>query len=174
MTTSPTLRPIGPADVDDVLALNQRNVDLLAPMDEARLAELAGWAERADVIDLAGVFAGFVLTFAPGTPYDSANYRWFSHHFGDAFTYLDRIVLHEDVRRRGLGTAVYDLLEEQAAASTRMALEVNVEPPNPASLAFHAARGYVEVGRRVDGGKAVSLLAKDLTPAGARSGDSPR
>jgi predicted GNAT superfamily acetyltransferase len=55
-----------------------------------------------------------------------------------------------------------------------MALEVNVEPPNPASLAFHAARGYVEVGRRVDGGKAVSLLAKDLTPAGARSGDSPR
>ena len=38
--TMPLLRPITPADHADVLALNERNVELLAPIDEARLVEL--------------------------------------------------------------------------------------------------------------------------------------
>lgn len=173
VTTRPVLRPIAHHDVPDVLRLNELNVELLAPMDHHRLEQLIAWALRADVIEVDGVAAGFVITFGPGTSYDSLNYQWFSDLYGGDFHYLDRIVLDDRFRRHGLGTAVYDQLEREAASVGRLALEVNVEPPNPASLAFHAGRGYVEVGRLGQPGKTVALLAKHLTPPLARLGDSP-
>jgi predicted GNAT superfamily acetyltransferase len=161
---TPLLRPIAEDDVPDVLALNEANVELLAPMDAARLAELQAWAIRADVIDVGGAFAGFVITMGPGSDYDSPNYRWFAQRYGSGFHYLDRIVLDDAFRRLGLATAVYEVVEADAAAAGRLTLEVNAEPPNPASLAFHAGRGYAEVGRLGGPGKTVALMAKHLTP----------
>lgn len=160
----PRLRAIEEGDVAAVLALNEANVELLAPMDAGRLAALQAWARRADVIDVDGTFAGFVIIMGPGTDYDSPNYRWFAERYGTAFHYLDRIVLADAFRRRGLASAVYDVVEADAAPVGRLALEVNAEPPNPASLAFHASRGYAEVGRLGSPGKTVSLMAKHLTP----------
>ena len=156
----PLLRPLTDSDIADVLALNHRNVALLAPMDEARLHKLQAMADRCDVLDVDGAFAGFVITFGPATAYDSENYLWFSGRYDD-FYYLDRIVLHEDFRRRGLGAFVYDDVEGTAAKHGRMLLEVNLVPPNEASLAFHAARGYVEVGQLGDE-HVVSLMEKML------------
>lgn len=156
------LRPITPADHPFVLELNHTHVELLAPLDEARLAELLGWADRSDVIEHEGRPVGFVLCFAPGTAYDSANYRWFASRFGDSFYYLDRIVVDPSVRRAGIGRRVYDELEAVAAAYGRMVLEVNLEPPNEASLAFHRARGYAEVGRLGEPGKRVILMEKPV------------
>lgn len=156
------LRPIQPADHALVLDLNARHVDLLAPMDQTRLEQLLGWADRADVIEVGDRPAGFVLTFAPGTAYDSENYRWFAARPGDGYYYLDRIVVDDSFRRTGVGARVYDELEAVATAYGRMVLEVNLEPPNEASLAFHRARGYVEVGRLGEPGKRVALLEKDL------------
>ena len=160
MTTSVLLRD---HDVPLVLDLNERNVELLAPLDAARLDQLSTWAHRAQVIEVAGEPAGFVITIPAGTDYDSPNYRWFSALYGSSFHYLDRIVFEDRFRRRGLGSAVYDMIETDASAVGRLALEVNAEPPNPASLAFHAARGYAEVGRLGGAGKTVAMLAKDLT-----------
>jgi hypothetical protein len=157
----PTLRPIAPSDVDDVLALNERNVVKLAPLDAARLGMIRDWADRVDVLEVDGSFAGFVVTFGPGTAYDSENYRWFTERFDD-FYYLDRIVLHEDFRRQGLGGYVYDDVEETARKHGRLALEVNLVPRNDASLAFHQRRGYVEVGRLGDDDHLVTLMTKEL------------
>ena len=159
----PLLRPVTDADAADVLALNERNVELLAPMDEMRLGQLRGWSDRFDVLESDGEFAGFVVTFGPGTPYDSENYRWFTERHGEhGFYYLDRIVLHEDFRRQGLGGFVYDALETVAAKHGRMALEVNVVPRNDASLAFHERRGYLEVGRLGDPAHLVALMEKSF------------
>jgi uncharacterized protein len=157
----PQLRPVGDDDVQQVLALNARNVEALAPMDEPRLRQLQGIADRFEVLELDGGFAGFVITFGAGTAYDSENYRWFSERFGD-FYYLDRIVLHEDVRRRGLGGFVYDEMERVAKERGRLTLEVNLVPRNHASLAFHERRGYAEVGRLGDEAHLVSLMEKPL------------
>jgi uncharacterized protein len=157
----PDLRPLRDTDVADVLTLNERNVANLAPMDEQRLHELRGLADRFDVLDVDGAFAGFVVTFGPGTAYDSENYRWFDARQRQ-FYYLDRIVLHEDFRRRGLGGFVYDEMERVAAPYQRLDLEVNVEPPNEPSLAFHGSRGYVEVGRLGTDGHVVALMEKRL------------
>jgi uncharacterized protein len=156
----PTLRPITDRDVEDVLGLNHRNVVKLAPLDVDRLHLLRGWADRIDVVDVDGAFGGFVITFGPGTAYDSENYRWFTDRYGEDFYYLDRIVLHEGFRRRGLGGFVYDEVEQVARKHGRMALEVNLVPRNDASLAFHERRGYVEVGRLGDEEHLVSLMER--------------
>jgi len=146
------------ADHADVLALNQRDVHLLAPLDEARLAQLTSWADTAAVIDVEGSFAGFVLTFASGSAYDGENFAWFGERYRD-FRYLDRIVIHADFRRRGLATRVYDELEDGPAM---LALEVNLDPPNEPSLAFHRSRGYEEVGRRSFQEHTVTMMTKTL------------
>jgi predicted GNAT superfamily acetyltransferase len=158
MTTR--LRPITVADHEAVVALNERNVDLTAPMDEARLVELAAAAEHADVIDVDDEFAGFVITFATGAAYDGAHFTWFAERYED-FCYLDRIVIHESFRRRGLGTFVYDELEGSCGRPV-FALEVNIDPPNEPSLAFHRGRGFTEVGQSDASGHLVSLLTLRL------------
>ena len=156
------LRPITDGDVPDVLALNDRNVEVTAPMDKERLEMMRGYADRVDVLEHDGAFAGFVITFPSGTAYDAEKYRWFSERF-ETFCYLDRIVLHESVRRRGFGSFVYDEVEADAARRFgRLLLEVNVLPPNEASLAFHTGRGFAEVGRVADDSKQVAMMQKVL------------
>jgi predicted GNAT superfamily acetyltransferase len=157
----PDLRPLRDTDVADVLALNEANVTNLAPLDEGRLHELRKVADRFDVLDVDGDFDGFVVTFAPGAAYDSENYRWFTGRHR-RFYYLDRIVLHERFRRQRLGSFVYDEVERVAAPYSRLALEVNLVPRNEVSLAFHASRGYVEVGRLGDDAHLVSMMEKQL------------
>lgn len=158
----PKLRRIEPGDHADVLALNQANVSALAPMDAARLVELDRLADRFDVVEHEGEFGGFVITFGPGTTYDSVNYRWFAERHGRGFYYLDRIVLASVHRRKGLGTFVYDEIEHLARTYGRLALEVNLVPRNDGSLSFHARRGYAEVGRLGDESHLVSLMEKQL------------
>ena len=156
------LRPLTAADVPAVLHLNATHVELLSPLDEARLERLVGWSERADAITADEQLAGFVLTFGPGSDYDSENYRWFAEQYGSGFLYLDRIVVDDRFRRRGLASRVYDRVEARAAASGLLALEVNVDPPNEPSLAFHRARGFVEVGTMGPQDHRVALMVKEL------------
>ena len=58
--------------------------------------------------------------------------------------------------------AAYDELELAATPYRRMVLEVNSEPANEPSLAFHRARGYVDVGTRGDPGHRVAMLSREL------------
>lgn len=156
----PNLRPVIDRDLADVLDLNQRNVELLSPMDEQRFREIEAVADHCAVIEVDGAFAGFVILVPDGTSYDAENYRWYSERY-DTFTYLDRIVIGESFRRQGLGASVYDTLE--GWSRERLALEVNIDPPNEPSLAFHRGRGFVEVGQRESHGHTVAMLVKELT-----------
>jgi len=149
--------------VPAVLGLNHRHVDLLSPLDAERLLWLVGVSHHADVVEVDEDVVGFVVTMAPGSDYDSDNYRWFASHYGESFYYLDRIVIAEEMRRRGLAAFVYDAMEEIAHGFGRMTLEVNVDSPNVGSLAFHEHRGYLEVGRRGEPGHLVGLMAKEFT-----------
>jgi uncharacterized protein len=163
VTSAPVLRPIDEADVPAVLALNHRFVDLLSPLDAERLLWLVGLSDHADVVEVDERIVGFVVTMAPGSDYNSENYRWHARRYDDRFYYLDRIVIAEDMTRRGLAGFVYDAMEDVARGFGRMTLEVNIDPPNHGSLAFHERRGYVEVGRLGEPGHVVGLMAKELT-----------
>ena len=156
------LRGFEERDVADVLALNEAEVHNLAPMDEAKLRQLQDVAELFLVAELDGAFAGFVITMAPGVDYESVNYRWFTERYGDAFAYLDRVVLTAPTRRRGVGTAIYDVAEQTARPRGRLALEVRTDPPNDVSLAFHGSRGFVPVGVLGEPGHVDTLMVKEL------------
>jgi uncharacterized protein len=157
------LRELTRCDWPAALELNHGSVQELSELDEQRLQWLVSLAHTALAVDREGELAGFALAIAPGTSYDSENYRWFGARF-ERFLYLDRIVVCAGLRRQGIATRLYDAMETAAGPFERMVCEVNVEPPNPASLAFHGARGYAELDRLAHGEhKLVALLAKELT-----------
>jgi predicted GNAT superfamily acetyltransferase len=152
------------ADWPSILALNAESVAMLSPMDIGRLEHLAAAAFYLRVADEGGAVAGFLLGFAPRAVYDSPNYKWFDARY-DAFAYIDRIVVAPAFRGRGIADRLYDDFEAagRAHGAVRLVCEVNAEPPNPASLAFHTRRGFVEVGRQPYGeSKTVSLLVREL------------
>jgi uncharacterized protein len=156
------LREITPADWPTLLELNAASVRELSELDEQRLELLLSWAQRGLAVESEQSIVAFALAIAPGTSYDSDNYRWFGARF-ERFLYLDRIVVSGAMRRRGIGGRLYDAMEATAEGFERMVCEVNLRPANEASLAFHIARGYVEIGRlEHPGGKVVALLTKEL------------
>ncbi len=152
------LRPLSDDDVPDVLALNEEFVWALSPLDAEGLAAHRARAAVTLVAELEGRFAGFAIAYEPGAAYDSINYAWHTERFDD-FLYLDRIAISPNFRRRGLATALYDDIEDYAREHGRMVCEVNSDPPNVQSLAFHEARGYREVGHLMqsDGHETVML-----------------
>ncbi len=159
------MRDTAPADLDAALALNNANLPALNELDLAELTRLVGMSHSALTAEVDGTFAGFCITFAPGADYGSLNYAWFSRTY-ERFVYLDRIAVDPESRRYGIGRAFYaELVERSRPSFPLLTCEVNVRPPNEASLAFHHAIGFREVGRQdTDGGaKTVSLLALDLT-----------
>jgi uncharacterized protein len=156
------LREITRADWPTLLELNLASVRELSELDEQRLESLLSWAQRGLAVESEGAIVAFAVAIAPGTPYDSGNYRWFGARF-ERFLYLDRIVVSDAMRRRGIGGQLYDAMEATAVGFERMVCEVNLLPTNEASLAFHASRGYIEIGRLEHaGGKLVALLTKEL------------
>jgi predicted GNAT superfamily acetyltransferase len=157
-----------PDDAGLVLDMNNAAVPNVNPADLAELADLITMSEFAVALKDGDTMLGFVLTMPPGVGYRSDNYRWFSEHY-DEFIYVDRIVVAEEARNRGIGAELYRLVIEQATERQipRVTCEVNLDPPNPGSLRFHKRLGFVEVGEHVSGnsGHHVSMLAKELTTA---------
>lgn len=105
------------------------------------------------------------MAFDQGADYDSPNYLWFRERY-PRFVYVDRIVVDPAMRKRGLAQLLYkDLfLRVAEAGHTLIVCEVNSDPPNPASDAFHEALGFAEVGHAVlhGGAKTVRYLARSL------------
>jgi uncharacterized protein len=157
------LRELAPVDWPAVLALNHASVSELSPLDEERLGFVLSCANRAVVVqdEYDGEIVAFALAIAPASDYDSRNYAWFGERY-ESFLYLDRIAVGADRRRRGIGALIYDELEGAAAEFGRMVCDVNLEPRNDASLAFHRARGYREIGRLQHPGKLVALMCKEI------------
>jgi predicted GNAT superfamily acetyltransferase len=155
-------RELARADWPTVLALNEASVRELSPLDETRLQYILELAHAALVVEREGAVAAFAIAIAPGAPYDSANYRWFAERY-ERFLYLDRIAVGAAHRRHGLGALLYDAMEQAARPFGQMVCDVNVKPRNDASLGFHAARGYEDVGRLEHGQvKTVVLMRKQL------------
>ena len=147
---SVSIRPIADGDVDRVLEINQDNVPEVGSIDAGRLRFLIAESAMSLLVDVGGTTAGFCVVLPLGSTYDSVNYRWFADRYDDV-AYLDRVAFDAGFLRRGLGSILYAEVERRLASRpgvTALALEVNVDPPNPGSLAFHARHGFVEVGRQ--------------------------
>ena len=139
------LRSAPPARREAILALNARHEVETSPLDAARLDAMLAAAclapARADG-------AAFLVAFDELADYDSPNFAWFRARL-DRFVYVDRVVVSEALRGRGLARALYATVLDHARITgrARVACEVNAVPPNRASDAFHAALGFSEIGR---------------------------
>ncbi|EJL21686.1 putative acetyltransferase, GNAT superfamily [Caulobacter sp. AP07] len=148
---------------DALLALNNAHAMELSWLEPDRLAHLVAEAFLAKRI---GEADALLLAFDQDADYDSPNFLWFRARY-PRFVYVDRIVVAAHARGRGHARRLYLDLFEQAlrAGHARVVCEVNAIPPNPASDAFHAELGFVEVGTgEIHGGsKTVTYLARPLT-----------
>lgn len=155
-----------PLLIPAALALNAGHLAETGPLDAASLADLLACALVAPaVVDADGGLCGFALCLRDGAPYDSPNFNWFSARLR-RFAYVDRVIVAPSGRGRGVGRRLYAAVEQAARAAglAWVACEVNVDPPNPASDAFHAALGFNGVGVAAlpDRGKVVRYMTLPL------------
>ena len=155
------IRPAEKADYAAILAMNEGALPHVSSLTEAGFSELAGQSFYFVVALVDGAVAGFLMALRPGEDYRSLNYRWFSERYA-SFVYIDRIVVGPQFNGLGIGRALYADVERAArGVAPILTCEVNLEPPNPGSVAFHGKLGFAEVGQLVaDEGKLVSLMVK--------------
>ena len=150
------------ASLAPLVALNNAHAVELSWLEPERFRHLVGQAFLAKRI---GVDDALLLAFDQSADYDSPNFLWFRERYA-RFVYVDRIVVGEQARGRGHARRLYDALfaEARRAGHERVVCEVNSQPPNPASDAFHASLGFIEVGSGeiYNGAKTVSYLAREL------------
>jgi predicted GNAT superfamily acetyltransferase len=156
--------PISPEIETAVLVLNNQHAVELSWLEPERLHVLIGRAFYARRI---GELSAFLLAFDERADYDSPNYLWFRERY-PRFVYVDRVVVDRTARGQGLAQLLYEDLFRQAAGAGHgmVCCEVNSDPPNPASDAFHARLGFTEVGAAAihGGAKSVRYLARALEP----------
>ena len=153
------------SDIDAALELNNLNTPAVGELDHVQLQFLIDHSLYSFAIG-ADTLHAFCITFAPGAPYTSVNYQWFSKKYTN-FVYLDRIVVSEIMRNQTLGEKLY-LAVEQRMIKDRCApiltCEVNLNPPNHGSIRFHNRIGFHEVGQQESKpGLTVSLLSKQIS-----------
>jgi uncharacterized protein len=132
-------------EIDTILALNALHEVETSALTAERLTNMLGnafhWASVNQGRD------GFLISFDQDADYDSVNFLWFKSRY-PRFIYIDRVVVAAHARGQGIARLFYQALAAKAksAGHDYIVCEINSEPPNPASAAFHRAIGFVEVG----------------------------
>ncbi len=152
-----TLRAIEVGDLPALLALNNEHAAEVNALTDRELGHLVAVAARARVAPGA---VGFVIAFDEHAPVQGPNHAWFIERYA-AFLYVDRVVVAASARGRGLARGLYEDLAS-IAAGRPLCCEVNIEPLNVASLAFHERVGFEGVGEATDprNGKRVRYLVR--------------
>ncbi|BAM86138.1 putative acetyltransferase, GNAT family [Bradyrhizobium oligotrophicum S58] len=164
-----TITPVTSADLRAeperaaaLLALNNAHASELSWLTPDAFAHLLDQAWRAWQI---GAADALMIALDHEAAYDNPNHRWFLGRY-DRFVYVDRIVVAPAARGLGLARRLYEQLIRAAAAAghARLVCEVNLDPPNPQSDAFHAALGFEAVATAsIHGGaKTVRYLVRSL------------
>lgn len=173
MTTEPSGSPSGPlhyrlltpADAADLQPVNNAAYPAVPTVTVDELTSLIERSAWGLIAEADSGIAGFVLCFSPGADYDSENYRYFETHF-DNHLYIDRIVVSEAFRGQGVGGALYERVFTEAATrgAAQVTCEVNLEPPNPVSIAFHHKMGFRDLDtQETKGGSViVQLMAAEV------------
>lgn len=154
-----TFTPIFDASVRRALDLNNRYATELSLQT---LDGFKGLVARAIYAKWCPGETGFLIALDERADYANPNFEWFRSRFAQ-FVYIDRVVVDEAHRGRGLARQLYEDLFRTVDRSL-VVCEVNIVPPNPASDAFHARLGFSAVGSAMlpDRQKTVRYLGKRL------------
>ena len=151
------IRPLTRDDLPGLLALNNAHAVEVNALSAEALAALVAVAAHARVLD-GGL--GFLIALSERTPVQGPNHAWFVAR-QPAFLYIDRVVVAPRARGRGHARALYHELAAMAGPRP-LCCEVNLVPPNRASLAFHDRLGFTACGEADDprNGKRVQYLIR--------------
>jgi predicted GNAT superfamily acetyltransferase len=145
-----------------LLALNNafaQELSFLTPEKAAHLVHEAVMACRIGEAD------ALLLAFDQNATYDNPNFNWFHERF-ERFIYIDRVVVAPAMRGRGLAQGLYKALFSRAASlkHSQVVCEINMDPPNPGSDAFHVALGFEQIGLAIlpAAGKTVRYFSRKI------------
>jgi predicted GNAT superfamily acetyltransferase len=145
-----------------LLALNNafaQELSYLSPEKAAHLVRQAAMACHVGEAD------ALLLAFDQNAAYENPNFEWFRDRY-ERFIYIDRVVVAPAMRGRGLARELYKALFARAASlqHSQVVCEVNLDPPNPASDAFHVSLGFEQVGLAVlpRAGKTVRYFSRKI------------
>ncbi len=154
----------GGGDEDFILALNAACAPAVSDLTRDDLRALLALAHRTLVADIDGEPGGFSVLLRPGARSASDNFGWFERQF-ERHLYVDRVAVVDSARRRGVARELYEAAGElcDALRLERVTCEINEDPPNPDSMAFHAKLGFRFLKSRVSGsGKTVAMMVREL------------
>lgn len=164
------LRPLEPRDHAAVLAVNATCQPEVAPLELADLTGLlARYGRHSVAVDLRrGRVIGYLLTFdSEETGYNDEEIHAFRTAVARPFVYVAQIALAAEFRRVGLGRVLYESVFSAARTRgrPRLCADVNLRPPNDASLRFHARLGFRSIGEMETSiGYRVALLSAATPP----------
>lgn len=158
------LQPLADVDLPELLRLNAANSPAVHTLDEATLGWLLGFdGWHLVAVDPAGAVLGYLLTFSSGSAYDDSEINELRRRLAEPFLYICQIVIAPSQRGRGIARAFYEAAAEAAGREGLRLLccDVNTDPPNPGSFAFHRRLGFAEMGHgTASNGFAIAFLGK--------------
>lgn len=162
----PLIRPITLPDHAAILRLNAECQPFVALLTEADLQHLLpiGGLHRV-AVDANGTVIGYLLAFYSEAPYDDEEIRHLRHHLTEPFCYIAQVAITADSRRQGIARALYESLFATARARGLRTIcsEVNTNPPNRESLAYHQRMGFTPLHEHLlSSGWTVVFLTKSL------------
>lgn len=157
------IRTVEHFDLTEIHTLNESILPHVNSIPISDFEEFMRVSSHFLIIEKEGELAGFVIVLGPGQEYDSENYEYYTEKY-KSFDYVDRVVISEKFRGKGLGSELYKHIFENTKEE-RITCEVNIKPPNMKSIQFHQMLGFEEVHQHYsEGGKKfVSLMVKELT-----------
>ena len=148
-----------------VLALNQKSLPAVSSTDLNRLSYFQKISPYFKIIKLNSKPIGFLIGLNPREDYSSENYKWVDQRY-HSFIYVDRIVIDEKHRNKGIGSIFYDHLANLFNGRIKYIIcEVNIIPENRESMNFHKKYGFKEVGQKdtENGVKKVAYMLCELS-----------
>ena len=147
--------------LNSIYDLNQLNTPEVGSLDSIEhLKYLLTIASKNFFVLLDNEIIGFIVCFREGSSYSSLNYKFFSKN-ETKFLYIDRVVIKDTFRRKGVGLNLYQYIESIAMEKNiPLCCEVNTKPLNKASINFHTNFGFKEIGNYDSGTGSVAYFKK--------------
>ncbi len=149
------IRSYRPSDLDTLYKINQAGVPGVGAETKISLETWINLSTIFIATDKEDTPLGFITLMEPGTmSYDSDNLRWFEVYMAEndrSLIYVDRIAIAEQVRGQRIGEQLYKAAFEAFAERDEIGCEVNINPPNPGSMRFHARLGFNQIGDKTYG-----------------------
>lgn len=150
-------------DLPQLLRVNASSRPNVAMLDLEELDRLLMLEAVVLIADCMGAFAGYLIAFSDQAPYDGEEFRYCQMHIQLPFFYIDQVAVSPDYRLLGAARTLYNAAFVHPALSSSLVqcCEVNIDPPNPESMAFHTSMGFERLtSLRVQDGRTVALLVK--------------